>query len=54
MQDGGNDDRFPMPAMIGEGGSATDAEDVMRFSGTYPKSIAPVFSFLEDLIGRFV
>jgi hypothetical protein len=54
MQDEGNDDCFPMPAMFGEGSSATYAEDVISFIETYRKSIAPVLSFLEHLIGRSV
>jgi len=54
MQDGGNDGCFPMPSMFGEGYTATDAEDVISFTGTYRKCLVPVFSFFEDLIGRFV
>jgi len=53
MQDGGGDDVLTM--MFTEGDRAIETEEAINtFEGTYRKSIAHVFSLLQDLIGRSV
>jgi hypothetical protein len=49
MQGGGIDDQGRCDV-----DHATEEVEASTFTGTYRKSIAPVMSFLEDLIGRSV
>ena len=53
MQDTDGDDGFN--TMFGEGDSVTETEEASNFfEGTYRKSVALVFTLLQDLIERFV
>ncbi len=55
MQDRGIDEQGGTSMSTCEGETATEADvDESSFKGTFRRSITPVLSLIEDLIGRFV